>query len=535
MRRLLLGLGFWVALATTMAAGLPRRSVAPASPAWPLDARGRGPLRIVFVSRNPAPDAGKGGVPGVGPKHRALATGGKLMVADGRGQPSELSGAGSVRYFDVSDPAVSPDGRRLAFAATTHPDSGWRIRFYFMDGGASARSLRAIPDAGVSNRYDELDPCWLDDSTLVFASTREGQRSQYDRTPVTQIYRFHLRDQSLARLTAERNGAEEPCVDPRNGRIVYSRWWFNRIRPASAKGDTVNFWQAISIAADGSDPRVVATSSDPRHASLYQPAIADDGSIFGVVGDALGLSPNSGATEITWRPHPNAPPRHVAGARFDPADTPRYGSTRGLAAPAALSPAALADGRVIYSLDPGGRGNFGIWLANRDGSNAAPLVDLPGTLELDAVPWESRRLGHAMQPAIALAPSPRSIEELERWPARFRFFNRNVFGGGFGTREAKDARASGPIRIRFWATLPREDAEHGDTLVLVRESEVARNGRVDERDLPAGVPMFEQLVDAKGAVLQSAHGPAHVAGHNVGIPGKTASCIGCHRGHSMKR
>ena len=530
MKRLLHGLGIAVALVTLLAAAAPDPARAPAPWPWPMNARRDGPLRIVFVSRNPAPDAPVRGVPGFGSHHRAMATGGRLMVAEGWRAPFELGR--DLQYFDVSGPAVAPNGRQLAFAAATHADSGWRIRWFAVTEDLALFRPMPIPPANLPGRYDDLDPCWLDDSTLVFASTRDGQRSQYDGTPVTQLFRYGVRDHTLARLTAERNGAEEPCVDPRTGRIVYSRWWFNRVRPDSAAGDTVNFWQAISIAPDGTDSRVVSAAREPRHASLRQPAIARDGAIFGVVADALGLSPASGATEITRRPRPNAPPSHVAGARFDPADTPRYGSARGLASPSALSPAPLADGSILYSLDPGGRGDFGIWWANSDGSDAERLVDLPGTLELDAVAWEPSPVSRKPKPAVALAPTPRTVAELSQWPARFRFLNRNVFGGGFGAREAKAARAAGPVKIRFWAVLPRENAEHGDTLVLVRESEVAKSGRVDQRDLPAGIPMFEQLVDANGTVLRSAHGPAHVAGFNVGIPGKTSTCVGCHRTHS---
>jgi hypothetical protein len=51
-------------------------------------------------------------------------------------------------------------------------------------------------------------------------------------------------------------------------------------------------------------------------------------------------------------------------------------------------------------------------------------------------------------------------------------------------------------------------------VILVREAAVGPGGEVNERDLPADVPMFEQLVDAGGAVLMTAHGPAHVAGSN---------------------
>jgi len=55
---------------------------------------------------------------------------------------------------------------------------------------------------------------------------------------------------------------------------------------------------------------------------------------------------------------------------------------------------------------------------------------------------------------------------------------------------------------------------------------------VNERGLPADVPMFEQLVGRDGRVLMTAHGPAHVAGFNAGVAGTVARCVGCHLGHS---
>jgi hypothetical protein len=44
--------------------------------------------------------------------------------------------------------------------------------------------------------------------------------------------------------------------------------------------------------------------------------------------------------------------------------------------------------------------------------------------------------------------------------------------------------------------------------------------------------MFEQLTDANGRALLSAHGPAQVRGFNSGAPGTTSRCKGCHLGHS---
>jgi hypothetical protein len=88
------------------------------------------------------------------------------------------------------------------------------------------------------------------------------------------------------------------------------------------------------------------------------------------------------------------------------------------------------------------------------------------------------------------------------------------------------------VKIRFFAALSRPAAEGGDTLVLVREAAVTGSGAVHEDDMPADVPMFEQLVDKDGNVLRSATGPAHVPGFNFARLGSGTKCVGCHAGHS---
>ena len=67
---------------------------------------------IVFVSRSPIPNA-PGAVPGVGPRYRTTAVGGRLMMRGANGRITALLPRG--RFFDVSDPAVSYDGRKIAF------------------------------------------------------------------------------------------------------------------------------------------------------------------------------------------------------------------------------------------------------------------------------------------------------------------------------------------------------------------------------------------------------------------------------------
>jgi hypothetical protein len=88
------------------------------------------------------------------------------------------------------------------------------------------------------------------------------------------------------------------------------------------------------------------------------------------------------------------------------------------------------------------------------------------------------------------------------------------------------------LRIRFFGALSRPEAAGGDTVVLVREALVQRSGAIHEELTPGDMPMFEQLVDAHGHVLQTASGPAHVPGFNAGRTGAGTRCVGCHIGHT---
>jgi hypothetical protein len=123
---------------------------------------------------------------------------------------------------------------------------------------------------------------------------------------------------------------------------------------------------------------------------------------------------------------------------------------------------------------------------------------------------------------------PETLDQALARPGRFRFTNQDVFAPP-GSPPRADS-----VRIRFYAALARPEAEGGDTAVLVREAAVGPGGRVDEGDLPADLPLFEQLVDPARRVLRAAHGPAHVAGLNAGAPGAQVRCIGCHAGHSIR-
>jgi len=504
---------------------------------------------IVFVSRM-APVA-PGVIPGLGPAGRGAVAGGRLRVREPDGRVRDLVRAGI--FVDVSDPSVSPDGRHVAFAATMNPDSAWRIYVVRVDGdslSAATRSDRALDlsvlgkGASRFERYDDFDPCWIDRATLCFASTRYPQRSQYGDFPVSNLFMVNTDGGAPRRVTSERNGAEEPAWDSRRGRLLFARWWHNRYTPgdssssiaaAAAGQQPVSLWQAMEIELDGAGEHVACGAPVTRIAAMaYQPAPLADGSVIGVYARNMSLVPGTGGVGIQRFARPLSAGVRIAGAIREVAAAAGYGSSNGLAPASACSPAALPDGRIVFAYDAGGRGDFGLWIANQDGSGMASLLDMPGTLELDPAPvvaWDDRRR-RSGETAIAGADLPfTSIEQIRDTPRRFRFLNENVFSAAHGV--PAPPRTAG-ARILFWGTLARPETEGGDTAVLVREAPVGKDGKVDEKNLPAGLPMFEQLVDSHGNVLRSAHAAAHVAGLNVGLPGQVTRCIGCHTGHSVR-
>jgi hypothetical protein len=555
----------------------------------------RGVPAIVFVSR--APLEGRPGViPGLGPAGRTAVSRGRLLLREPDGRVRALVPPDSM--WDVADPAVSPDARRVAFAGVEHPDSAWRLWLVGIDGRGLRRLTAGDParrgrlerlgaDAADLERDDDFDPCWVDSGTLVFASTRWPQRSPYDGRPASNLFAIFPRpsDRSgpaveiAVPFTAERNGAEEPAFDPRTGRVVFARWWFNHHRAPdgerAADGaplDSANLWHAMEVLFDGTDVRPAAGDFRSRLGGMaYQPAVLADGSIVAVYAANTGLSPASGPTGIQRFTRRFAGHRRLAGAIVPETPEAPYGSPRGLAAPSACAPAGLPDGRIVFAHDPGGRGDFGLWVMRADGSRQEPLVDLPRTLELDPAPVVERRGAPTWRVPRGL-PEPQSVpvgplrmvhresrddpvrsgrdrtaRRRPEWPrlnrpvvpyatesqirhlaTRFRYHDLDVF-----SPEGEAPSRTTGARLRFFAVLSDPAVPAGDTAVLVREADVPTSGEVDVADLPAFVPMFEDLVDSTGRVLRGPRGLAHVAGLNVGDSRTPSTCVGCHRGHSI--
>lgn len=529
-----------------LALAMPATTVhaAPARPESSIpDATGRPLPPLVFVSREARPRGSLGldrstwAIPGLGPRGRTLVTGGRLMVRPPRGAARPLLPEGAL--LDVADPAVAWDGRTIVFAGVAAPDSSWRLYRVDADGAHLAqltftgRGLTPAEEAALPaalRRYDDFDPCWLPDGRLCFATTRFPEVSEIDGLPATNLWTMRADGGGLGRITAERNGGEEPTIDPVTGRIVYARWWFNRYLP-SAQGagsvtidaamamprEPINHWQPVSVLPDGDGIKLAGGDARVRASMMvYQPALLADGTLVGVRPDNPTLSSALDLPRLQLFPG-------------------GFAEARPLATTPACAPMGLPDGRIVFSWAPDG-GDMGLFVIDADGGRPARLVDLPGTHELDAALLAPRRRPPVL-PALCQEPLPRlpytDGETIYDSQHTFRFDCLNVFTNGPLDQPFPDAPLpQRGLRIRFWVPLSRPAAAGGDTLILYREAPVEDSGAVHEHDMPADTPMFEQLVDAEGRVLQTANGPAHVAGFNFARFGSGTKCVGCHTGHS---
>lgn len=478
---------------------------------------------LLFVSRAVDPAVA---IPGFGPMERTARPGGRLMLRERNGDVHPfLAGAD---FFDVSDPAVSWDATTIAFAGVTSAQAPWRI--YLCDAaGRNVRALTGAPPDSATGHFDDFDPAWLPDGRIVFASTRFPLVGERNQLPVSNLHLVKPDGTDLHRLSTDRNGMEEPGIDPRDGHVVAARWWFNRWKPSDSTeplttdpdravpADPVDLWHAISMRVDGEGMKLAGGWPRIRRETMaYQPSVMEDGTLIGVAADDPSLIEGVGAVHVVAYPGGLARQVPVAPGRES------------------CAPALLADQRIVLSLR-GASGDFDLALVGRPGDEPKMLVDLAGSHELDAVALVPRPRP-PVPPALLLPPREEPVTDvgqLEDLIHTFRFDCLNVFANGPVDGAFPDApRIQTGVRIRFFGTLSRPHEAGGDTVVMFRESPLTPTGAVHEHDMPADTPLFEELVDAQGRVLRTAHGPAIVPGFNSGRFGTGAKCMGCHAGHS---
>ncbi len=509
---------------------------------------------IVFVSRNPLKVHSSGDLPGIGPQYRTAITGGKLMIREKNGNLRTL--VDSTKLIDVADPCVSWNGKKILFSGAQHADSSWRIfeinvdgtRFHqltFSDRNLDLSQFGAA--APLFTRYDDFDPCYLPGGKIVFASTRYPSMAMAAQIRASNLYVMDAYGKNLHRITSERNGGEEPAIDPVTGKIVYARWWANIDRPSNQTknklsredataltDDIANLWHAVAINPDGDALKLYAGFVRTRYGTqTYKPALLRDGKLLSTFSPRTSLIPTADGTGIRWFKPGADYEHHIIGVRSD--ESLRLQST--INPPYATDPVELSSNTILFSYSSDGK-DYGIYSCTLQGDDLQRVIDLPGRLELEPQAVAAKRIPPIvpelfLSPVVDLPPT----EDPETYGRNdfFRFDCMNIFTNGKVDEPILDApRIAQDLTIQFFMNPQRQSGERPDPSILLKTAPVFYMGGIHEHDVPAEVPLFEQIVDDKGKVVETTDGKfAHVAGFNFARLGSGTKCVGCHIGHSV--
>ena len=412
---------------------------------------------IVFVSRQ-IPDEGSvyytntGSLPGVAPYSRfQVAAPGKLLVLESNGGLRTLVDGSnptiqSLNLIDVNAPDVSYDGKKIVFSGLPagsyyrgpmNDPGAWRLYMINADGTGLRQLTFSDQDnldlsqfrdvASQFRKYDDTDPAWLPDGRIVFSSTRWPSHGMYGAARTSNLYVINANGSGLHRITAERNGADRPQVDPLTGKIVYSRWWRNfrvatnslatipdpqggyimkdgllAINHSGNEGTEVggaynlerNAWHLATINPDGTGLAQWAGRSNTTYYGqiinhAYGGGFAPDGSFY------ANFFPMANGTEAAgfggirhYQRGPNGytavigiTTRDESIQEFARPNPPSYGVYKGVYA---AEPEVLPEGRLLISYAMSVKQDYGLYTIDADGNNLTKVYDNPGTTELRA-------------------------------------------------------------------------------------------------------------------------------------------------------
>lgn len=524
---------------------------------------------VVFVSRNMVSSGNvlfpqTTLIPGQGPYARFAITGGKLIIRQTNGDLTILIDStknfNGISLVDVQQPSVSYDGNKIIFSGVESRDSSWRIYEIRKDGTGFKKltfSNRNIsleqfgPAASKFSKYEDIDPIYLPDGRILFASTRYPTLSM-SGYPATNLFVTDTLSTFIKRVTTERNSGEKPTIDPVSGTIIYSRWWQNIDRPSNLTPNRItrddayalspdfgNVWQIASCITDADELRFYA--GDPRTRltiNNYRGRLMSNGDLLSVFTPDRSMTMTSGSPGIRLTKHGLSNFQSLIGVDTM---TALYSNTSPYtyAGPYATDPVELSSGKVLfsYAVSPL-NADFALFTYDLSSHIISPFFDVPGKLELNAEvvkprPLPPMRIGLDDYDTSRVPPTtdPNTFYQ----GGLFRFDCLNVYANAPVDVPIDDAP---PIKkkakFQFFLNFQRQDPNGLDYPILFREIDLDFDGKIAQGDIPANVPMFEQMVDSAGKVLVNPKGNiAHVMGLNFGAQGSGTKCVGCHAGHTQ--
>lgn len=425
------------------------------------------------------------------------------------------------------DADVSPDGTRILYSFKAS-DRGDDFHLYEM-----AMPSRAVRQLTSGKGAADYEGCYLPDGRILFNSTRCMQIVDCWWTEVSNLYRCEADGSGIRRITFDQVHDNYPTLAP-DGRVFYTRWEYN---------DRSQMYPQplFAMNADGTGQRAVYGGNSWFPTTLiHARAVPGSPLFFGVAtghhslqpGELMRFDPRKGREEASGAEQLE-PLRPAKAARID-----AYGQHGRVAA----YPWPLDERQVVLAYLPQG------YPRGKDGrahvrDHRAPFglywLDVDGARELLVAQRGKVPCGRpvALAPrAVAPRPSVRPDETLKTGVVAIQDVYTGAAMAGVLRGTVKSLRAvsidyrpvgigqnanGGPGGGGLSCTPPAIGQGTWGVKRVLGEVSVAADGSV-AFEAPACTPMYFQLLDAKGRLVQS------MRSWTVLQPGETASCLGCH-------
>lgn len=443
---------------------------------------------------------------------------------DGLWKESTLLDSKDGVFRDVD---VSPDGSRIlySFKASDRGDD-----FHLYEITRTNHSPRQLTSGkGIA----DYEGCYLPDGRILFNSTRCMQIVDCWWTEVSNLYRCEADGSKIRRMTFDQVHDNYPTLVA-DGRVLYTRWEYN--------DRSQMFPQPLfAMNVDGTNQRAVYGGNSWFPTTLiHARAVPDSPLFFGIAtghhslqpGELLRFDPRAGREEGSgaWQLEPLRPAQAV---RID-----AYGQTGRVAA----YPWPVNERSVVLSYLPEGypRGqDGGIHHHDRRALFGLYWTDVDGARELLVARRGKIPCGRPV-PVMSRKVAPRSSVRPDETLKTGVFAIQNVYEGsamqGVERGLVKSLRVvsldfrpagigqngnGGPGGGGLSCTPPAAGQGTWGVKRVLGEIPVAADGSV-AFEAPARTPLYFQLLDAKGRLVQS------MRSWTLLQPGETASCVGCH-------
>ena len=416
---------------------------------------------------------------------------------------------------------LSYDAQMLYFAYTEAADtwSKWtpESTYHLFKVGVDGRGLTQLTD-GV---WDDFDPCELPNGRLAFISERRGGFGRCHGRPVPSytLHDCNPDGSDIRTLSYHETNEWQPSVD-HNGMLVYTRWdyvdrdsdiahhaWLcypDGRDPRSYHGnypDTRELrpWMEMSLRAIPGSHKYVAVAA-PHHGQAYGSLVMLDQRLT----DDRAMSQLRRLTPETHLPEAEV----SAGV---PAERGKRGNS---GSQVYGTPWPLSEDFYLCVSDPG-QNHYGIYLVDSFGNRELIYRD-PQIACLDPIPLRSR-------PAPPVIASPLPTHETGQT-------------GTVAVMNVYDSELPWPDGTRISAlrvvqVFPKSTPNADDPRIGLAAQSLARGvlGTAPVEpdgsayfEVPAGVPVYFQALDARGLAVQTMRSDTYLH------PGEQLTCQGCH-------